>query len=388
MKLAAYITGHGYGHLTRCTEVLRYLARLSPDTEIHVRAPYRRDTVVQMLGFEPASVTSVRLDIGIIQRDAIRADWDETLVRLEYYFGQKGAALVEEEAEWLEAAGIDAAYMDIPVRPFDACRLAGVPAFGIANFSWDYIWADLAEERSHFAVYARRAREAYRTCEKLFRTRMATDLSAFPVIEDVPLVARLSDVDPATVRKALGIDPLKPVVILSYGGEGLSGITFPPEELHKDFQFIITEPMADPGQPFRFISEAEQAELGLRFCDLVHMADVVMSKPGYSTVAECVGNLTAMVYSERKDRFAEYDAIVDYIQQQLPYAYLPSEALYAGQWRSALEAVLEANETFAFGREPVNGAEVVAKKLLSGIESLQPGHVYETGGLSNTFSDG
>ncbi len=370
MRLAVYITGHGLGHLTRSMEVMRFIRSKAPKIELHIRAPYKKETVIGSLGFEPDSHTPVRMDIGMIQHDAISADMEATQQRLEYYFGQKGAGIVEEEADWLIDKEIDAAYLDIPPRPFDACRIADVPAFAMTNFSWDFIWSGLAEHWGGFSSFADRAREAYGSCRKLYRTKMNADLSAFPEVEDVPLVARLSDKDPAQVRKALGIDSKKPVVILSYGGVGMNGIKLPTSDLHRDFQFIVTEPMKNPGDPFLYISEAELCILGIRYCDLVHMADVVMSKPGYSTVSECVGNLTALVYTERLDHFAEYPIVVEYIKQQLPYAFLPSEDLYAGNWRSALVTAWEANDRFAFGEEAVNGAEVVAERLISELESL------------------
>ncbi len=48
---------------------------------------------------------------------------------------------------------------------------------------------------------------------------------------------------------------------------------------------------------------------GLLYQDLVAAADVVVSKPGYGIVSECVANGTALLYTSR-GRFIEYDLFV------------------------------------------------------------------------------
>ena len=157
------------------------------------------------------------------------------------------------------------------------------------------------------------------------------------------------------------LDSARPVVLLSFGGEGLKGAVLPQGELAKRFVFIATEPMQDPGAPYRYIPGGELGRLGLRYCDLVRAADIVMSKPGYSIVAECVANGAAMVYSDRGP-FAEYPVLEAGIRAWLPHAYLSSQDLMAGRWDQALSEVL-ALRPFQFPPVQADGADVVAGRL-------------------------
>ena len=366
LKLAVYITGHGLGHLTRTLEVCRILTRKHPEVELHLRAPFQPELIRQALGSDPASLAPIRLDLGLVQVDSLRTDLAATIRELDHFFGPKGNRQVEEEAEWLAGAGIHAALMDIPPRAFEACALAGVPAYGMTNFSWDWIWGDLAEENPRFQQFAECAAGSYSNCRRLFRTVMACDLSAFPIIEDVPLVSRNSPLDPGDVRSRLSIPAGKPVVLLSYGGTGLKDITLPPPSLHERYTVVATEPMPDPGADFMYLPNKRVQDAGLRYCDLVKAADIVMTKPGYSTVAECAGNHTALVYTDR-GRFAEYPAVRQFIHDYLPHVYLPQQEVIRGNWGSALDA-LSAMIPFKFKSLRTDGAEVVADRLFEEIQ--------------------
>ena len=78
---------------------------------------------------------------------------------------------------------------------------------------------------------------------------------------------------------------------------------------------------------------------GLKYEDLVAAADVVVSKPGYGIVSECVANGTALLYTSR-GRFAEYDVMVAEMPRMLRCRHISREDLLAGEWRDDVEALL------------------------------------------------
>ncbi|MBD3166937.1 hypothetical protein GF324_10085 [bacterium] len=365
-RLAIYLTGHGYGHMTRTMEIAREVRSLRPEWELHVRTVHEELLIEQALGFAPTSYEPVQLDIGLVQKDSLRWDPEATVERLAYYFGYEGDQLVEREAQWLRDHNVDAALLDIPPRGFDACRLAKVPAYGITNFSWDWIWADLVEEEPRLERFSRCARVAYGSCRRLFEIQMAAGLDAFPVREQVPVVARISNREPDEVRDILGLDPNRIAVTLSYGGEGLNGALQIPARLHERFQFLVTQPMEDPGEPFTHVRNADLEAADLRYCDLVRATDIVMTKPGYSITAECAANRTAVVYSDR-GRFAEYPFIVDFIETYLPSAFLAGDDLRAGRWEEALTGLAD-RMPFQFTDVRVDGARHVARRLAEEVE--------------------
>jgi L-arabinokinase len=101
-------------------------------------------------------------------------------------------------------------------------------------------------------------------------------------------------------------------------------------------------------------------DAGLRYEDLVHAVDLVVTKPGYGTISECIANDTAMVYTSR-GRFAEYPVLVREMPRYLRCAYLDNESLLAGRWQAALETALSAPPPPE--RPPTDGAEVIADMI-------------------------
>ncbi len=57
------------------------------------------------------------------------------------------------------------------------------------------------------------------------------------------------------------------------------------------------------------IAEEQLYGRGFRYEDLVRAVDVVITKPGYGIIADCIANDAAMLYTSR-GRFAEYEVMV------------------------------------------------------------------------------
>lgn len=362
MNIALYVTGHGYGHLTRLLEVGRALHERSPDTAIHVRAPFSAEVIKRLLGFEPESFADIRLDIGLVQLDSLHHDIQASLEKLRYYYGPDGDQLVKQEVKWLKDKSIDAALIDISPRAFEACVDANIPSTGIGNFGWDTIWQSLTSEEKAFQIYADRARESYATATRFFRAKMAIDLSAFQCIEDVPLIARRSQLESKAIRSMLQLPNNQPCVLLAFGGEGMQNGIAIPENISNQFTVISTPPLENIQGAHIRINDEALADHGLRFYDLVKAVDLVITKPGYSTVAECLANRAAIVYTPRTN-FIEAPAIIDFIQNNIPSTEIPHEDLINANWETALVRLMTQKDS-KFSDQPVNGSDVIAQRVV------------------------
>ena len=60
--------------------------------------------------------------------------------------------------------------------------------------------------------------------------------------------------------------------------------------------------------------------------------DVVVTKPGYGIIADCVANHTAMLYTER-GRFVEYDVLVREMPRYLRCEFIDLDSFLTGRWR-------------------------------------------------------
>jgi L-arabinokinase len=164
------------------------------------------------------------------------------------------------------------------------------------------------------------------------------------VTEDIPFIARRSARDRAETRRALGIDGHRPVVLPSFGAYGAS---LPIDALRREGRLAVLDPARVPD--------------GFRYQDLVAAADVVVTKPGYGIVSECVANGTAMLYTAR-GHFVEYEVFVDEMPRVLRCRYLSQEDLFGARWADAVDALLA--QPAPPERPRLDGAEVVASRLL------------------------
>ena len=73
---------------------------------------------------------------------------------------------------------------------------------------------------------------------------------------------------------------------------------------------------------------------GCRYEDLVRAVDVVVTKPGYGIIAECLANDTALLYTSR-GHFIEYDVLVAAMPHFLRARYIGHADLFAGDLAAA-----------------------------------------------------
>jgi hypothetical protein len=128
------------------------------------------------------------------------------------------------------------------------------------------------------------------------------------------------------------------------------------EKLSSSYLFVIRSPLDWTSPIFRKIEGSAAS-----FTDLVAAVDLVISKPGYGIVADCLSHGTPMIYSDRGE-FPEYPILVEGIKAFLPSCYMPQEDLYFGEWQPYLERL----ERQPFIKTPmaINGAQVAGQRIL------------------------
>jgi hypothetical protein len=357
--LAVYVSGHGFGHATRTAEVLREVAARAPGLPVTV------STSAPALLFEGVrptpAVRAVECDVGLAQKDALTIDEAGTVAAWRV-FRAGWDRLVADEAAWLRASGARLVLGDIPPLAFAAAAAAGLPSVAMGNFSWDWIYAHLARREPALAEAAAACREAYARATVLLRLPFAGDLSAFTRIEDSPLVARRPTVPKAEARRRVGLDA-RPAVLLSFGGVGMPGLQPAAFGGLDDYQFLLTGRAGDGPAPanLRRVDGSVLAGAGLSYPDLVGAADVVVTKPGYGIVTDCIGAGARLVYTDRGD-FPEYPVMVAEMERYLPAVFASNDDVRGGRLGPALEAVLAA----PFPRSPrTDGAAVAAERILA-----------------------
>ncbi len=323
--LVAYVSGHGYGHMTRLCEVLRAVRSREPSLPVTVVGSVPPELVRRAVA-GPVGLRHEPCDVGLAQRDALEIDEPATAERCRE-FAARFEQRVASEAALLGESGARLVLGDIPPLAFAAAARAGLPSVALGNFSWDWIYRHLAKRQPSLAESADQAGAAYARAGLLLELPFAGDLSAFPRRERVGFVARHPSLERPEARRRLGLGP-GPAALVSFGGVGLPGLT--PDVLR--------------GAGLRFVFPDELgvdrlAALGMTYADVVGAVDVVVTKPGYGIVTDAIAAGTRLVYTDRGD-FPEYPIMVREMPRYLACVHVPVEDLRAGRILDPIRRVL------------------------------------------------
>ena len=350
--IAFYTSGHGFGHASRDIEVLNELGRRRPDIGVIVRTAAPRWmfdlTMTRTVDWRPRES-----DTGIVQIDSLSLDAVTTIQRAEAFHRQLSED-ARVEAGWLRREGVTLVVADIPALPIAAAAEAGIPAIALGNFTWDWIYAGYEDQLRHGSELIGRLREAYAKADLALRLPMSGGFDMFSRVVDLPFIARRSRRRPSDVRRYLNLPDDQPLVLLSFGGYGVSRFDLRALRQLTGYTVVVTGDVTENQRGrespslrrlvlppnFEHVDERALTAAGYRYEDLVAAVDVVVTKPGYGIVAECVANHTAILYTSR-GHFVEYDVIVREMPRWLRCEYISQEDLLGGQWQAHLDRLLQ-----------------------------------------------
>ena len=343
MLIVFYISCHGFGHASRDIELINALVAARPDVRIMAR------TTVPAWLFARAHAAvhlqDIETDTGLAQIDSLRFDERESARRAAVFY-RTFDERVDAEARVLRTIGADLVVGDIPPLAFAAAGRAGVRSIAIGNFTWDWIYGIYSAFDELVPDLISTIRAAYGSATRALRLPFHGGFEPMAAVTvDIPLIARRSRRDPADTRRLLGAAGDRPLVLTSFGAYGAPL----PYELVRA-RGGLTLLMVERHPPH-----------GLDYPDLVAAADVVVSKPGYGIVSECIANGTPLLYTSR-GRFIEYDLFVAEMPRVLRCREISQADLFAGRWTDSIAALLAQPEPV--DRPRVDGAEVAAAEVL------------------------
>ena len=357
--VALAVSGHGFGHAVRCAEVARALTDVGARTIVRTDAP--RWLFPETVEHLPSP--GWPLDVGVAQHDGLDLDVDETRRRWAA-FADAFDARADAEAQLLAEHRVAVVLGDIPPLVFAAASRANVPGVALANFGWDWIYA----EWPNFDRAVNTVRGGYRHAEMLLRLPLhspdADAFCSFETIEDVPLIARRAQHTRCQVRAQLGLDQQAPVVLLSFGGFTAHGLDVQALGRWRDYTFVLTPPMSSTtaALPDNVLMLAQAPT---DYTSLLAACDVVVTKPGYGVVADCLANRVSVLYTDRGP-FREYDVLTQALATLGRARHVPRADVLGGQLGPHLDALLASSVNWT--TQDLDGAQCVARRLLEFIQ--------------------
>ncbi|MEO7270948.1 MAG: hypothetical protein ABIX28_17280 [Vicinamibacterales bacterium] len=360
--VAFYISGHGFGHASRQIEIVNALGAASPATPILIRTSAPRwlfDRTVRV----PVTLVPGEIDTGVVQIDSLHLDATETIRRASAFY-QTLDERARAEATLLHHHRISGVVSDAPPLGCAAAHAAGIPSIVISNFTWDWIYDGYGEELREAPGLRETIRQTYALAAGGWRLPMYGGFESIAPLADLPFVARHARHARAEVRQVCGLPADRPIALLSFGGYGVRDVDLRRLDCLDAVTVLLThDGTFDEAVPdgVALLAEPHLYGSGLRYEDLVAAVDVVITKPGYGIISECVANQTALLYTSR-GRFVEYDVLVREMPRFLRCGYIDHEDLFSGRWGASLAALLASPAPPE--DPPTNGAEVTARMLL------------------------
>jgi UDP:flavonoid glycosyltransferase YjiC (YdhE family) len=351
-----YITGHGYGHAVRSSQVIEALTAASPQLKIFVRT-----TAPEWL-FPPIAYSHRAIDVGVVQNDSLSMDLAAT-VKACRHLHENLTGIIAEELKYILDNNIGLIIGDIPPLCFEIASRAGLPSVAITNFTWEFIYRGYVRQYPDFAPLVADMERYYKHATLALTLPYSCELDVFPRREAIPWIARVSPLTKDQARRKFALPPSATTVLLSFGGLGLNQLPWKCLAKPSEYYFVAAGNTRREEGNLRIIPDAQK-----NYADIVRAADVVVTKPGYGIVADAIAHQIPVVYTDRGD-FAEHTKLVEALNNCTTAEFIPQSDLLAGKLKPYLNRVLKR----ACNRSPValNGAAVAAQRILSLLETTR-----------------
>ncbi|MCB1142219.1 MAG: hypothetical protein H7A24_08580 [Leptospiraceae bacterium] len=329
MKIAYYVSNHGYGHISRSFELIRNLLS-KPNTQVVLNTT--REKFLEGQTFPNLSIRAVNTDLGVAQNSSIQIDLEATEKSIRD-FRDQFLDLLAQERRFLLDFKPDLILSDSSSFPFVLSNELKIPSIFLGNFTWDFIYENYRNYSPIFVEYSKELAEQYSLADLGLILPFACPIKSVGNQEPIGLIGRSPRRERNEIRKELNFSDSKTYILFSFGAYGLSDSDFDFSNLPPEYSIVISRLSG-------FRNERVIAFDDIYYPDLLSACDLVITKPGYGILAESYLAGTPILYTERGD-FAEYPYLVESMKDYHNAIYLSNTNLYNCNFKEAVESVLK-----------------------------------------------
>jgi L-arabinokinase len=354
VKIAYYISAHGYGHAARQQAVIDRLAQQGGRVYVRSAAPAKFFTAAVACHPE-------RYDVGMVNPGTLEVDAAATFAAYADLITRQ-PAIIAREAAWLQAEQIDLVAVDMPPLACACAAAAGVPAVVVTHFTWDRVYRHYSDDFPQYRYVLEQIRADYgrATLALQIQLPLPHEFDMFPVVEPVPGLANPLTQSRGQVRAAFHIPPQHRLALLSMGGNDWGRTDIRALAGLPGWSFLV---MPSAYEQVRGLPHVQPVPMDYpHYHNLIAAADVLVGKAGGSTVAEVIAHRTAMIYT-LNDNWFENELLAATLERYCNSRYLPRADFERGDWVAALDEIV--TRPYAWPPVAMNGAEVIAGRLLA-----------------------
>jgi UDP:flavonoid glycosyltransferase YjiC (YdhE family) len=355
VRIAFFVTPHGFGHAARAAALLAALKERLSSIEVELWTTVPRWFFEESLGF-PFLYRECSCDVGLVQTSPVEEDLAATVAALErLWTADTRKAHTREVGSELVASGTNLVLCDIAPFGLAAANAAGLPSVLLENFTWDWIYEPLVEREPRFEPWIPFLRDNFALADLHLQLEPVCAPAQGAVA--VPPLARALRASRDEVRQRLAVPVGGALVLVSMGGirhrlENVAPL------FDSSFATFVLLGSSDSEETIRNVRLLPHHS-PIYHPDLVAAAGVVVGKLGYSTVAEAVAAGTRMLYVPRR-AFRESAVLERYVGEWLPAAAISWEELESGAFAARLPGLLAAPSA----PHPADGARAAAAQIV------------------------
>jgi hypothetical protein len=345
MKIAYFITQHGYGHAVRSVQVINALPR---HIDVLIISAVEKDFFQRMI-IRDYAYRKKAFDVGCIQTSSLTVDIKKTLEAYSATHRNNEEALQDETA-FLQSNGVDLVVTDSASFPLVLADNAAIPGILLASFTWVEIYRPYVEQYPDFAWIIKTMSQEYSKATIHIRSPLSLDISYGKRLVEVPLIAPKGKDIRNDLYSSIGISPSKHLAILYLGSYGLE-VSVDSLAQYRDWHFVTFEPQA-----FEYPNYTVLDRKSWRYEDVIASSDAVIAKLGYGLLSTCMAAGVPVLYPGRKD-FVEHAALDRATKEWGGGISVSDDEFYALNLKAGLtKALKEKPKTI-----PSDGAETAAR---------------------------
>ena len=329
-----YISDYGYGHASRCIALIRALQE-----QLGVTVSIRTKTSAAFVSksLSHCVISSEQNDVGtVMYKDTFTVDAVETECQLKQWISSWDN-FVAEECIFCRDHGVDLIVSDITPQAFLVSERLGIPGIGFSNFTWELIFRNLYGRSSEVKQIA----DAYCSADLALVLPFHESMHLFRKRVSVPLVCRKRTRLRDAMRNRFGVGNDEKLVYL---GSGFSVQTMPDcveTLIDSGVKVLVSENSLTQMNNIIRIPNADTESQ-----DYLGMCDLVITKPGYSTVSEAVSACVPLLIYTRNG-FAEDPYITAPIAEEGFGRVLSYDEFSSGEWVEKLSTFFDLKNAYS-----------------------------------------
>jgi hypothetical protein len=345
------VTSHGFGHAVRSATIAAKIKQICPDIQL-ILATVAPEWLLKSYIHEDFIYHPCVFDVGVIQSDSLTMDKATTIAKMRHIIARKDE-IIAEEVKFIRENRVSLVIADVPALAIAIAHEANVPCWTVSNFAWNFIYRHWGEEFNEIAAWME---DYYRQCDRLFRLPLAESMAVFPNITDVGLTGTNPRYSEAEIRDKFQLGASKEkTVLLTFGGLGLEAIPYDNLKRFDNWQFITFDRNA-PDLPNLF----KVNDRSYRPVDFMHICDLIVSKPGYSTFAEAL-YLDLPIISLTREDFPESTVLLEGVRDYTSHRILDPQEFFTGNWDFLDRDLIPPRQSTKLAK---NGTETIVEAVM------------------------